>query len=135
MVAKKNSRAAKETTLRHVWLAAIGAAVVARREARTAFEIAVEETGKLRERAIGFAADAGAVARGGLMTVREQVEPQFQQLSAEVEARLAPLLAKLGLQPQTHKPARKAKKKPAAKKAVRRATRKPATRTVRKVRA
>lgn len=134
MVAKKNPRVAKETTLRHVWLAAIGAAVVARREARTAFEIGVEEAGKFRERAIGFAADAGAVIRGGLMTVGEQVEPKLGQFGAEVEARLAPLLAKLGLKPQTHKPARKTKK-PAAKKAVRRATRKQATRTVRKVRA
>lgn len=134
MVAKKNPRASKETTLRHVWLAAIGAAVVARREARTAFEIGVEEAGKLRERAIGFAADAGAVVRGGLMTVGEQVEPKLGQFVAEIEARLAPVLAKLGLKPQAHKPARTAKK-PAAKKTVRRATRKPATRTVRKVRA
>lgn len=134
MVAKKNSRASKETTLRHVWLASLGAIAVARREARTAVEIAVDETGKLRQRAIGFAADARAVARGGLLTVREQVEPKVEQFSAEVEARLAPVLAKLGLKPQAGKPARKAKR-PAARKSVRRTTRTPATRTVRKVRA
>lgn len=134
MVAKKNPRASKETTLRHVWLAAIGAAVVARREARTAFEIAVEETGKLRERAIGFAADAQAVIRGGLMTVGEQVEPKLGKFGAEVETRLAPVLAKLGLKPQGRKPVRQAKK-PSARKTTRRAVRKPAASRVRKTRA
>jgi len=134
MVAKKNSRGSKETTLRHVWLAAIGAAVVARREARTAVEIAVDEAGKLRERAIGFATDAQAIARGGLMTVREQIEPQVVQFGADIEARLAPLLAKLGLKPQAPTSARKAKK-PAARKTARRAARKPLPRTPRKVRA
>lgn len=134
MVAKKNYRASKETTLRHVWLAAIGAAVVARREARTAFEIAVEEAGKLRERAIGFAADAGAVVRGGLMTVGEQVEPKFGQFGAEVEARLAPVLAKLGLKPQGRKPVRQTKKA-STRKMVRRTVRKPAASRARKTRA
>lgn len=130
MVAKKNSRAAKETTLRHVWLAAIGAVVVARREARTAFEIGVEEAGKLRERAIGFAADAQAVARGGLMTVREQVEPQLQQFSADVQTRLAPVLEKLGVKPvrravrKSRQPAKKASRRPVARKATKPTVRK-----------
>lgn len=131
MVAKKNPRASKETTLRHVWLAAIGAAVVARREARTAFEIGVEEAGKLRERAIGFAADAGAVIRGGLMTVGEQVEPKLGQFGAEVEARLAPLLEKLGLSPKARRTVRKARR-PATK--ARRPAARPATKRVRSVR-
>ncbi|MCL1633531.1 hypothetical protein M2650_02575 [Luteimonas sp. SX5] len=114
MVAKKNSRASKETTLRHVWLAAIGAAVVARREARTAFEIAVEEAGKLRGRAGYFAADAVAVARGGLLTVAERVEPKLRQAGGDIETRLAPVLAKLGLTPKPRRPVRKARQ-PAAK--------------------
>lgn len=131
MVAKKNPRASKETTLRHVWLAAIGAAVVARREARTAFEIGVEEASKLRERAIGFAADAGAVVRGGLMTVGEQVEPKLGQFGAEVESRLAPLLEKLGLSPNARRAVRKARR-PATK--ARRPASRPAAKRVRNIR-
>lgn len=131
MVAKKNYRASKETTLRHVWLAAIGAAVVARREARTAFEIGVEEASKLRERAIGFAADAGAVVRGGLMTVGEQVEPKLGQFGAEVESRLAPLLEKLGLSPNARRAVRKARR-PATK--ARRPASRPAAKRVRNIR-
>lgn len=131
MVAKKNPRASKETTLRHVWLAAIGAAVVARREARTAFEIGVEEASKLRERAIGFAADAGAVVRGGLMTVGEQVEPKLGQFGAEVESRLAPLLEKLGLSPNARRAVRKARR-PATK--ARRPGSRPAAKRVRNIR-
>ncbi len=114
MVAKKNPRASKETTLRHVWLAAIGAAVVARREARTAFEIAVEEAGKLRGRAGYFAADAVTVARGGLLTVAERIEPKLRQAGGDIENRLAPILAKLGLTPKSRRPVRKARR-PAAK--------------------
>lgn len=134
MVAKKNSRASKETTLRHVWLASLGAIAVARREARTTVEIAADEAGKLRERAIRFAVDARAVARGGLMTVGEQVEPKLGQLSAEVEARLAPVLVKFGFAPRTRKPARRTNKT-VARKSTNRAARKPASRTVRKTRA
>lgn len=130
MVAKKNYRASKETTLRHVWLAAIGAAVVARREARTAFEIGVEEAGKLRERAVGFAADAGAVIRGGLMTVGEQVEPKFGQFGAEIQARLAPVFEKLGVKParrtvrKSGQLAKKASRRPLARKAAKPTVRK-----------
>ncbi len=114
MVAKKQSRNVKETTLRHVWLAALGAAVVARREVRTAGEIAVEETGKLRARAVRFAADAAAVARGGVLTVAERIEPRLQDMGGEIEARLAPVLQKFGLAAETRRPVRKARR-PAAK--------------------
>lgn len=131
MVAKKQSRNAKETTLRHVWLAALGAAIVARREVRTAGEIAVEEAGKLRARAVCFAADAAAVARGGVLTVAEQVEPKIQRLGGEIESRLAPVLEKLGLTAKTRRPVRKARR-PAAK-ATRRASR-PAAKRARSVR-
>lgn len=130
MVAKKQSRNAKETTLRHVWLAALGAAVVARREVRTAGEIAVEEAGKLRGRALRFAADAAAVARGGLLTVAERAEPKIERVSGEIEARLAPLLAKLGLAQKIRRPVRKARR-PA--KAARRTSR-PAAKQARTVR-
>lgn len=131
MVAKKNSRNAKQTTLRHLWLAALGATVVVRREARTAGETALQEADKLRGRAVRFAADAAAVARGGLLTVAERVEPKIERVSGEIETRLAPVLAKLGLVQKSRRPVRKARR-PAAK-STRRASR-PAAKRARSVR-
>jgi hypothetical protein len=104
---------------------------VARRGVRTAGEIAVEEAGKLRARAIRFAADAAAVARGGLLTVVERVEPKIQQAGGEIESRLGPVLEKLGLTDKTRRPVRKSRR-PAAK-ATRRAAR-PAAKRARAVR-
>lgn len=135
MVVRKQSRQDKEISLRHVWLASLGAVVVARREARNTVGNAIGEAGKLRGRAIRFVADAGAVARGGLLTVREQVEPKIERFGAGVEARLAPVLDKLGLvKSKPARPVRKARK-PAARKATRRpaaARRKADLRIVRK---
>jgi hypothetical protein len=134
MIARNKARDTRKTTLRHVWLASLGAIVVARREVRGVAETAVEEAGKLRERAIRFAGDVRAVARGGLLTVGEQIEPRLGPLSAGVEARLAPVLVKLGLKPQGRKPARQGRKT-VTKRTVRRAARQPVARAVRKARA
>ena len=113
MVARKSTRNSKQTTPRHLWLAALGAFAVARREASTAAEIALEELGKLRRNAVAFAGDARDIARGAAMTVQEavneRIEPQVGRFSAEVEARLAPVLDKLGVKP-AKAPARKARK-------------------------
>ena len=122
MVVRKQSRQDKEISLRHVWLASLGAVVVARREARSTVGAAIDEAGKLRGRAIRFATDAGAVARGGLLTVREQVEPKIERFGAGVEARLAPVLDRLGLVKSA--PARPVRK--ARKQATRKAARRPA---------
>jgi len=130
MVAKKNSRYAKETTLRHLWLAALGAAVVARREARTAAGNAVQEAGKLGGRAVRVAVDAAAVARGGALTVAERIEPKFERIGGEIESRLAPLLAKLGIAAKTRRPVRKTRR-PAAKS---RRTARPAAKRAREAR-
>ena len=135
MVVRKQSRQDKEISLRHVWLASLGAVVVARREARDTVGNAIGEAGKLRFRAIRFVADAGAVARGRLLTMREQVEPKIERFGSGVEARLAPVLDKLGLvKSKPARPLRKARK-PAARKAARRpaaARRKADLRIVRK---
>lgn len=105
MVAKKQTRSSgKETSLRHVWLASLGAVVVARREIRNA---ALKTVDRLSRRAN----DMQSIARGGLISVREQVEPKVEQFSAEIEARLQPVLVKLGIAPKTAKPARKTAKK------------------------
>lgn len=76
-VSKQNSAAAHETTPRHVWLAGLGLVAIARREAI-----------------------AGAQrARGELDALRSRVEPGLARFGAEVESRLAPMLARLGLAP------------------------------------
>jgi len=122
MVVSKQSRETREISLRHVWLASLGAAVVTRREARNAVETAVDGAGKLRSRAIRLAAGAGAIARGSLMTVREQVEPKIGRFGAGVEARLAPVLEKIGLRQKPVRPVRKARKAAAPKPSRRPAT-------------
>ncbi|WP_242107390.1 hypothetical protein [Luteimonas aquatica] len=122
MVAKKQIRSGKngkETSLRHVWLASLGAVVVARREIRG---IAAKAAQRLSRRAD----DVQSIARGGLISVREQVEPKVEQFSAEIEARLHPVLVKLGIAPKAARPARKT-----AKTARRGAARRPAARTTR----
>ncbi|RZA32461.1 MAG: hypothetical protein EOP92_25910 [Lysobacteraceae bacterium] len=136
-MAAKNKTASKaqETTLRHLWLAGLGLVAVARREASTAANDAASRVESLKKQAGKFASDTQANVRGGIASVREQGEATAGKFSAEVEARLAPVLAKLGLKPQ----AKARKRKPVAKTAAKRtrataASRpKPATkRTVRK---
>ena len=133
MVARKSSRRRnagnKQTTPRHLWLAVIGAVAMARREAINAAGVAFDEAGKLRGQLLQLAGDVRDVARGAAMTVQEalqdKVEPQVGRLkasnfSAEVEARLAPVLAKFGVTPGKRKPAPKARKTAKAKAGTRR---------------
>ena len=145
MAAKKKTRTssrakAQETTLRHLWLAGIGAVAVVRREALNAANDAVARIESLKQQAGKLANDTQANVRGGIASVREQGEAKASQFSAEVEARLAPVLVKLGLKPQAKKASRG--RKPTRKTAAKRASRatpvrkKPAAkRTVRKTRA
>lgn len=110
MVAKKrNAPKSHQTTLRHLWLASLGLAVVARREslavpARIGARVSRLQLG-VRERATE--ACSGVIS--GIESARAQVEPKVAILSAEAEARLAPVLDKLGLK-KAAKPARKARK-------------------------
>ena len=73
---------------------------------------------------------AEADLRAGVDGVRDQVAPKVACISNEVEARLAPIVAKLGLKPKAKRTPRKAAK--AAKKTTRRAVRKPAKRVAKK---
>jgi hypothetical protein len=138
---KTSSRAkAQETTLRHLWLAGLGAIAVVRRETRNAANDAAAKVEFLKQQAGKLANDAQANVRGGIASVREQGEAKASQFSADVEARLAPVLVKLGLKPKARKAARGGKptKKTAAKRVTRAAPtrKKPAAkRTVRKTRA
>ncbi len=77
--AKRKSHPANEITLRHLWLAGLGLAAVARREALGARLRVLEQVREVRA------------------SLRGQVEPQVVKFSQDVEARLAPVLDKLGL--------------------------------------
>lgn len=101
--AKSKFRANQETTLRHLWLASLGLLAVGQREAFAARGRLVARAAGLQERAREFAESAGAQLRG-------QVEPTVVRFSADIEARLAPVLDKLGLASQRKRPARKASK-------------------------
>lgn len=136
MAAKKKTKPkVQETTLRHLWLAGLGVVAIARRETLNAANDAVAKVEALKKQANKFANEVQANVLDGIASVREQGEAKASQFSAEVEARLAPVLVKLGLKPQTkktprgRKPAKKAVtkraratpvRKPAAKRVVRR---------------
>ena len=134
---RKNAPRKKTTTkvepnLRHVWLASLGLLVAARRESKAAAqratakaEVAIADARKAVRR-------AEADLRGGIEGVRDQVQPKVMKFSGEVEARLAPVLDKLGLKSKQKRTARKTRKPAAKKPILRRATRKPAKRVARK---
>lgn len=119
-----------DATPRHLWLASLGLLVASRREGRHLLQQAQAKAATAADDARKAVRQAEAGLRGGLGTVRQQVEPKVQSLGAEVEARLAPIVAKLGLKPAGKRAPRKARKAPA--KAVRRVARKPAKRVARK---
>ena len=129
---RKPKAAALEPTPRHLWLASLGVLVAARRESKAAVKRA---SGKV-ENAVADARyairRAEADLRAGVDGVRSQVEPKVLKLSGEVEARLAPIVAKLGLAPKTKRSVRKARKTAAKKPVARRAVRKPAKRVAKK---
>lgn len=109
---KKNTRVhAPEPTLRHAWLAGLGLVSVAGREA-------VRQLEALRAQAQQQFDHTQASVRDGLDTVRRQGEATVGRFSADVDARLAPVLAKLGLKPAAASPrprVRKATRSPVSK--------------------
>lgn len=132
-----SSRAFPQTTPRHLWLAALGAAAIARRTTLSALDAAVGETGRFGREAGRLAGDARLVARGAGITVQEAVAARIgtriSQLRARVEARLAPVLDGPRPKPAQRKPVRKARK--ATKQPARRGAggrKKAATRVARK---
>ena len=132
MATRKKIKPKQETTLRHVWLAGLGVVAIARRETLNAANDAAARVGALKKKAGKLADEAQNNVRDGIASARVQGEAKVGQFSADVEARLAPVLVKLGLKPKAKRVVRS--RKPASKAAAKRApVRKPATsRTVRK---
>lgn len=120
---RKTQAAALDPTPRHLWLASLGMLVAARRESRLVAKRAASKVEATIADARYALRRAEADLRAGVDGVRSQVTPTMHKLSGDVEARLAPIVAKLGLKP---KPTRKTRK-PVAK-TVRRTARKPAKR-------
>ena len=115
MAAKKTRRKTPEPTLRHVWLAGLGLIAVARREAVGAANDALGKLQAARRQAEAMAGQAQRDVLERLADVREHGEASVERFSADVETRLQPVLAKLGLKQQARKPAARSRKKPAAK--------------------
>jgi len=135
MAAKKHTRKTPEPTLRHAWLAGLGLIAVARREAAAAVADATGRLQAARRQAGALAGQAQRDVLDRLNEVREHGEARVGRFSAEVEGRLEPVLAKLGLKAPARKPAARTRKKPAAKRARVAPARKPAAKRPRARRA
>ena len=132
MATRKKIKPKQETTLRHVWLAGLGVMAIARRETLNAANDAAARVGVLKKQAAKLADEAQNNVRDGIASARVQGEAKVGQFSADVEARLAPVLVKLGLKPKAKRVVRG--RKPATKQAAKRAPARKAVakRTVRK---
>ena len=132
MATRKKIKPKQETTLRHVWLAGLGVMAIARRKTLNAANDAAARVGVLKKQAAKLADEAQNNVRDGIASARVQGEAKVGQFSADVEARLAPVLVKLGLKPKAKRVVRS--RKPATKQVAKRApARKAVTkRTVRK---
>ncbi len=105
---KKTAPRAKapEPNLRHVWLAGLGAVAIARRRGAERLATAKQDIERIARR-----------AQATLRDVRTQGGAGVERFSADVEARLAPVLEKLGLGAGRSVP--KGRRKPAAAKQAR----------------
>ncbi len=132
MATRKKIKPKQETTLRHVWLAGLGVMAIARRKTLNAANDAAARVGVLKKQAAKLADEAQNNVRDGIASARVQGEAKVGQFSADVEARLAPVLVKLGLKPKAKRVVRS--RKPATKQAAKRAPARKAVakRTVRK---
>ena len=129
---RKKTTTKIEPNLRHAWLASLGLLVAARRESKAAAQRAATKAETAIADARKAVKRAEADLRGGIEGVRDQVQPKVVKFSSDVEARLAPVLDKLGLKSKQKRTARKTRKPVAKKPTLRRATRKPAKRVVKK---
>ena len=136
-IRKNATRKTKQTSnvepnLRHVWLASLGLLVAARRESKAAAQRATAKAEDAIADARKAVKRAEADLRGGIEGVRDQVQPKVLKFSSDVEARLAPVLDKLGLKSKQKRTARKTRTPAAKKPTLRRASRKPVKRVAKK---
>ena len=134
----KNTAATVEPTARHLWLASLGTLVAVRREAKAGVKRASSKVEDTIADARFALRRAKAELSSGMADVRGQVQPKMTKLSGDVEARLAPIVAKLGLdkfgmQAKAKRAPRKGSKPAAKKPTMRRTTRKPAKRAAKNV--
>jgi len=139
---KKISRKTKagvviEPTARHLWLASLGMLVAVRRESKMVAQRVATGVEDAAARIRQTAMHARSDLRSGIADVRGQVKPKMAKLSSDVEARLAPIVEKLGFDQFSKKTKakwtpRKGRKPAAKKRAMQRTTRKPAMRAVEK---
>ncbi len=135
---RKKNVVAIEPTARHLWLASLGTLVAVRRESKSAARRVAVGVEDAATRLLQTARNAEADLRGGIADVRGQVQPKMMKLSSDVEARLAPIVEKLGLgkfglKAKAKRASRKGRKPASKKPTLRRATRTPAKRAARKV--
>ncbi|MBN6101331.1 hypothetical protein JR064_04015 [Xanthomonas sp. CFBP 8703] len=118
---KRSTSAPRSETLapRHLWLAGLGLVSLTRKRALAAAADAASGATTLKALVAQLADGAESSVREGAAALRGQVQP----FSAEVEARLQPVLVKLGLQPR---PRATPRKRAAATKTAKRATKKTA---------
>ena len=136
--ARNNNAATVEPTARHLWLASLGMLVAFRRESKAAVKRANSKVEDTIADARFALRRAEADLRSGMADVRGQVQPKMMKLSSDVEARLAPIVDKLGLdkfglKAKAKRAPRKGRKPAAKKPTMRRATRKPSKRAVKKL--
>lgn len=127
---RKTRAAALEPTPRHLWLASLGVLVAARRGSKAVAKRSAARVEDSIADARYAIRRAEADLRAGVDGVRDKVAPKVACFNNEVEARLAPIVAKLGLAPAAKRAPRKARK--TAAKPASRAARKPAKRVARK---
>lgn len=134
----KNTVANVEPTVRHFWLASLGALVAVRRESGEAVKRARSKVDNTIADTRYALRRAEAELRSNVQDVRTQVQPKVRKFSSDVEARLAPIVDKLGLDTfglkgKIKRAPRKGSKSAAKKPTLRRATRTPGKRTAKKV--
>lgn len=90
------SRNTRQTTLRHVWLAALGVASLVHRDTFNTGDRMLAQAARLRQRA----RDAADLARSVL--ARGLLGPAIARFEDGLGTRLAPAMRKLALRPRAH---------------------------------
>ena len=112
---KPKSRNARETSLRHVWLAGLGLVSVVRHDAVDAAGRLLGEMAGARQHARGVIAPAGSLMLAFARGARRRCDPVIGHFDDGIGARFAPSLRRQALRPRSMPGAGR---KPAAKKRV-----------------